>query len=157
MHYNKLINIAEKYITPTRFGGLKRREFMEKIKLGIIYGGMSTEHEVSVTSAKSVISNLNKEKYEILPIYIDKKGNWNIYEKDINEIKILDIEEKIQLEEIVKNIGKFDVANEIDQIDTFLITIESKFKQAEMDKIKICPMILKLSLLFAVGLAIILI
>ena len=46
------------------------------IKLGIIYGGMSTEHEVSMTSAKSVISNLNKEKYEINEIYITKEGEW---------------------------------------------------------------------------------
>lgn len=46
------------------------------IKLGIIYGGMSTEHDVSVTSAKSVISNLNKEKYEINEIYITKEGIW---------------------------------------------------------------------------------
>jgi D-alanine-D-alanine ligase len=38
---------------------------MDKIKLGIIYGGMSTEHDVSVVSAKSVIENLDKEKYEI--------------------------------------------------------------------------------------------
>ena len=46
------------------------------IKLGIIYGGMSTEHEVSITSAKSVISNLNEEKYEIQEIYITKEGDW---------------------------------------------------------------------------------
>ena len=46
------------------------------IKLAVIYGGMSTEHEVSVTSAKSVISNLNKEKYEITEIYITKEGEW---------------------------------------------------------------------------------
>ena len=46
------------------------------IKLGIIYGGMSTEHEVSITSAKSVISNLNEKKYEIQEIYITKEGDW---------------------------------------------------------------------------------
>lgn len=46
------------------------------IKLGIIYGGMSTEHEVSVTSARSVISNLNKNKYEISEIFITKEGKW---------------------------------------------------------------------------------
>ncbi len=49
---------------------------MNKLKLGIIYGGMSTEHEVSVISAKSVISNLNKEKYEINEILISKQGEW---------------------------------------------------------------------------------
>lgn len=49
---------------------------MSKLKLGIIYGGMSTEHEVSLASAKSVISNLDKNKYEISEIYITKNGNW---------------------------------------------------------------------------------
>lgn len=49
---------------------------MNKLKLGIIYGGISTEHEVSIKSAKSVIENLNKEKYEVFDVYIDKQGNW---------------------------------------------------------------------------------
>ena len=38
---------------------------MEKIKVGVIFGGQSTEHDVSVVSGSSVIKNLNKEKYEI--------------------------------------------------------------------------------------------
>ena len=46
------------------------------IKLGVIYGGISTEHDVSVMSAKSVIENLDKEKYEIHEIYINKYGKW---------------------------------------------------------------------------------
>ena len=49
------------------------------IKLGVIFGGMSTENEVSVSSAKSVLNNLNKEKYEIYPIYISKEGLWYNY------------------------------------------------------------------------------
>ena len=57
------------------------------IKLGIIHGGISTEHEVSEMSAKSIIENLNKEKYEIHNIYISQYGKW--YEckgKDKEEI-----------------------------------------------------------------------
>lgn len=46
------------------------------IKLGVIYGGISTEHDVSEMSAKSVIENLNKEKYDIHEIYINKYGKW---------------------------------------------------------------------------------
>ena len=46
------------------------------IKLGIIYGGISTEHDVSIMSAKSVIENLDKEKYEIHKIYINEYGKW---------------------------------------------------------------------------------
>ena len=49
---------------------------MSKIKLGVVYGGISTEHEVSIKSAKSVIEHLNKDKYEIFEIYIEKNGNW---------------------------------------------------------------------------------
>ena len=46
------------------------------IKLGVIYGGVSTEHDVSEMSAKSVIENLNKQKYEIHEIYINEYGKW---------------------------------------------------------------------------------
>lgn len=46
------------------------------IKLGVVYGGVSTEHDVSKMSAKSVIDNLDKEKYDIHEIYINKYGKW---------------------------------------------------------------------------------
>ena len=55
-------------------------------KLGIIYGGMSTEHEVSIKSAKSVIENLDKEKYEIHPIYINQEGIWHKKTEEIKNI-----------------------------------------------------------------------
>ena len=67
------------------------------IKLGVILGGMSTENEVSEKSANSVINNLDKTKYEIFPIYIDKKGNWFEYENKkpieniVNYLKDLDV------------------------------------------------------------------
>ena len=47
------------------------------MKIAVIFGGASTEHDVSVVSGTSVLKNLNKEKYEILPIYIDREGNWH--------------------------------------------------------------------------------
>jgi len=69
---------------------------MQKLKVGVVFGGVSSEHNVSKVSGSSVISNLNKEKYDILPIYIDEKGNWYTYEKNINEIEILDIDSNIE-------------------------------------------------------------
>ena len=54
---------------------------MSKIKLGVIFGGMSTENEVSVASATSILNNLDREKYEIYPIYIGKDGIWYEYEE----------------------------------------------------------------------------
>ena len=57
------------------------------IKLGVIYGGVSTEHDVSEMSAKSVIDNLNKEKYEIHEIYINKYGKWyEVKDEEVEEI-----------------------------------------------------------------------
>lgn len=47
-----------------------------KTKIGIIFGGRSGEHEVSVRSAKTVIEQIDKEKYEVFPIAITKEGNW---------------------------------------------------------------------------------
>jgi len=47
-----------------------------KINLAIICGGPSSEHEVSLASAKSVISNLDQKKYNILLIVIDRQGKW---------------------------------------------------------------------------------
>lgn len=74
---------------------------MEKMKVGVIFGGMSTEHDVSIVSGSSVIKNLSKEKYEITAIYIDKNGEWFKYTKDVNEVEILSLgEEPKELEKL---------------------------------------------------------
>lgn len=76
---------------------------MSKLKLGVILGGMSTEHYVSIVSGTSIIKNLNKEKYEIFPIYINKKGEWFKYTKPVNEIEILTIGEDIKEIQPIQN------------------------------------------------------
>ena len=66
-----------------------------KTKLGVIYGGMSSENEVSKVSASYVLDNLDKSKYDIYPIYIDKDGNWFYEDKEIdnyiNFLKDMDV------------------------------------------------------------------
>ena len=47
-----------------------------KIKVGVIFGGETVEHEVSIISALQAIKNLNKDKYEVVPIYISKDRIW---------------------------------------------------------------------------------
>lgn len=76
---------------------------MAKLKLGVIFGGMSTEHDVSITSGTSVIKNLDKDKYEIYPIYIDKDGKWYEYSKNIDEIDILQVGEEIEEKILIAN------------------------------------------------------
>ena len=48
-------------------------------KLGVIFGGMSTENEISMISGKSILDHLDKNKYEIYPIEISKEGDWIEY------------------------------------------------------------------------------
>ena len=43
-----------------------------KIKVGVIYGGETVEHEVSVISAMQAMNKLDQDKYDIIPIYITK-------------------------------------------------------------------------------------
>ncbi|KAB8142049.1 D-alanine--D-alanine ligase [Chloroflexia bacterium SDU3-3] len=48
----------------------------EKIRVGVLFGGQSGEHEVSIVSARAVLGALDREKYEVLPIGITKDGRW---------------------------------------------------------------------------------
>ena len=45
-------------------------------KLGVIFGGVTCEHDVSVVSGLQLIENVNKMKYEVIPIYIHSNGEW---------------------------------------------------------------------------------
>lgn len=60
-----------------------------KIRVGIIFGGRSEEHEVSIMSTKSVVENIDREKYEIELFPLDKGGNpYRISEADLYSGKI---------------------------------------------------------------------
>lgn len=50
----------------------------EKIRLGIIYGGKSSEHEVSLRTALSIMKAVDANKYEITPIYVSLDGTWTM-------------------------------------------------------------------------------
>src|SRR5438552_10315458 len=49
---------------------------MKKLRIGILFGGRSGEHEVSLLSAASVLKAIDKTKYEVVPIGITKDGRW---------------------------------------------------------------------------------
>ena len=53
---------------------------MKRVRVGVIYGGRSSEHEVSLASAAAVISNLDPNQYEVFPIYIHPDGRWSLAE-----------------------------------------------------------------------------
>lgn len=57
---------------------LLRNQFAEGLltRVGILYGGCSTEHEVSLRSAATVAQHLDRSQFTVLPIFIDKQGRW---------------------------------------------------------------------------------
>lgn len=53
-----------------------KHECMSKIRLGVIFGSRSVEHEVSIITAVQLMKHVDLAKYELVPIYIDKQGRW---------------------------------------------------------------------------------
>lgn len=76
-------------------------------KLGVVFGGMSTENKVSCVSGASVIKHLNKEKYEIFPIFIDENGEW--FKVQMQENGDINIEQKEKIENIFEYLKQMDV------------------------------------------------
>lgn len=54
------------------------RSAQRRLRVGVVFGGRSGEHEVSIMSARSVIAALDSQRYEIVPIGISRDGNWYI-------------------------------------------------------------------------------
>lgn len=65
----------------------ERRYGMNKKTIVVLFGGQSSEHEVSRTSASMIISHMDNEKYFILPVGITKEGQWLIYNGPVENIK----------------------------------------------------------------------
>ncbi len=83
---------------------------MEKKKLGVVFGGMSTENEVSVVSAESILNKLDRERYEVFPIYIDKKGNWWKYIEDGQKREFgAEVENKEKIDNLFQYLKGLDV------------------------------------------------
>jgi D-alanine-D-alanine ligase len=70
---------------------------VKKLRVGVIYGGRSGEHEVSVASAASIISHLPRERYEPIAIRIEKDGRWTLPDKPPTAISVGEVIERGRL------------------------------------------------------------
>ena len=63
-----------------------------KLRVGVIYGGKSGEHEVSIASAASVMKHLDRAKYEAVPIHIGKDGRWALaFALGVRDVRVPDL------------------------------------------------------------------
>lgn len=59
----------------------------KKLRLAVIFGGASSEHEVSLMSAASILENLDHEKYDVFMVGITKQGKWLLYTGPVSGLK----------------------------------------------------------------------
>ncbi|HEX2269810.1 MAG TPA: hypothetical protein VHH35_09755, partial [Pyrinomonadaceae bacterium] len=48
----------------------------KKLRIGVIFGGRSGEHEVSIRSARAIVESVDRRKFQVIPIAITKEGKW---------------------------------------------------------------------------------
>jgi D-alanine-D-alanine ligase len=71
---------------------------VKKLRVGVIYGGRSGEHEVSVASAASIMKHLDRSRYEPVPIRIEKDGRWTLADRAPTVVKAADVIEHARLQ-----------------------------------------------------------
>jgi D-alanine-D-alanine ligase len=74
---------------------------VKKLRVGVIYGGRSGEHEVSLASAAAVFKNLDPERYEAIPIIIEKDGRWSLPRRPPTLVSAADVIEAAKQDESV--------------------------------------------------------
>lgn len=107
---------------------------MSKIKIGVVFGGRSGEHEISIRSARSVIEQIDKDKYEIIPIAITKEGNW------LNPVESLGLLPPPTQELLINEIGGFPrnaVAFSGDPTHQGLIKLEPQNGEERVEKLDV--------------------
>ena len=77
----------------------------KKIRVGVLFGGKSAEHEISLLSAKSVIEAMDKNKYEVVLIGISKSGEWFFHENLEHCLKNSDNPKLIHLQAVKENVA----------------------------------------------------
>jgi D-alanine-D-alanine ligase len=71
---------------------------VKRLRVGVLYGGRSGEHEVSLASAASVFANLDRARYEPVPMRIEKDGRWTLADKPPAVMIAGDVIEQARLE-----------------------------------------------------------
>jgi D-alanine-D-alanine ligase len=70
---------------------------VKRLRVGVIYGGRSGEHEVSVASGAAILKHIDRSRYDPLPIRIEKDGRWTIADRPPTAISAADVIEQARL------------------------------------------------------------
>ena len=100
-----------------------------KTKVAVMFGGRSVEHEVSIISGIQAISNMDQDKYDIIPVYISKNNEFYVGEE------IGDIEKYKDMDSIIKNANRVILVNDKDKfyLSPYPAKLFGKMKPIEID------------------------
>lgn len=96
-------------------------------KIGIIYGGKSVEHEVSIITGLQAYENLDKSKYVPELIYIDKDGDWFFGEKKLKDLNIYKNWTKKCAKQFQPSLNKKDKKNILNTLDAAVIACHGNY------------------------------
>ncbi len=71
------------------FLAMSKRNPGKKLRVGVIFGGKSAEHEVSIVSARNIIKALDRKKYKVIPIHIKRTERWLLDRKTLNKVDFI--------------------------------------------------------------------
>lgn len=120
-------------------------EFFRQMRLNLSF----QKQKIKEILNQATLKKTNKDIYQAYYNYLDKGEKL-----DIGFVHILDDLEQEQITNMLLSLGKNDTTGELKQLDAYEIYLHDKIERAKQDKEKYCPLITKLSFLFAVGLAI---
>ena len=123
------------------------QSFFKQLKLNLSFKQDKIENFIDAFEA----DNQFKSFLNCYKLFL--QGNENAFEG----FKVIDSNEIVELNQMMKSIGCHDTKSEIEQLDSFIERINLKLEKTREDKQKLCPLIIKLSLLFAIAVGILLI
>lgn len=97
----------------------------KKVRVGVLFGGRSAEHEVSLQSARSIIDAIDREKFDVVPIGISKQGQWFV--KDASQL-LVNADRLVKLNGTVDSVAIVPSAG-----GSQLVNLTSSEKQAAID------------------------
>jgi len=96
---------------------------MNKKIVGVLFGGMSEEHDVSIRSAQNVVKNIDRGKYEVKLIFIDRSGRFFFVGDDFNEVDFFEFDSSF-FQEVVFLTGSGGVVFDIEEgADLFKVDV----------------------------------
>ncbi len=103
---------------------------MGKLRIGVILGSRSVEHEVSIVTAQQVMQAMNKDKYEVIPIYITKEGHW------FTGKKLLKLESFKDLQSLISGLEKAYISPD-PSVKSLVMVSKKWFRKASIEEIDV--------------------